>query len=166
MATDDKDAPGTFPADARRDPLDAPPRAPEPPDLSGNADRASAYVYGDALLHLTDRLNGTASYTDAAAMLHQILEPTSGLLERLGDFFEAAGEKAKEAGHDDGFDLSYDLADAAAEIRNLGEVLHVAEDRMRALTSPPQPLRPSAPAAHTPRLPLPARPPARPPHTR
>ncbi|OAL15314.1 hypothetical protein A4V12_10105 [Streptomyces noursei] len=136
------------------------PRAPQSPNLSPSAGRTSTYVYGDALLALTDRLNGTESHADAAAMLHQILDPTDGLLERLGEFFEAAGEKAKEAEQDDGFDLSYDLADAAAEIRNLGEVLHVAEDRMRALNPPPPAPRPSAAPPRTSRLPLPAVPPA------
>ncbi|MFD8351518.1 hypothetical protein ACFV1X_21580 [Streptomyces coelicoflavus] len=101
---------------------------------AGTPERAAAYPYGDALRNLTDRLNGTESHADAAALLHQILEPTDGLLAQLGEFFEAAGEKAKEAEEDDGFDLSYDLGDAAAEIRRLGEVLHVAEGRMRALT--------------------------------
>lgn len=135
-------------------------RTPKPADVPDNADHTS--VYGDALLALTDRLNATESHADAAALLHQVLDPVNGLLERLGEFFEAAGEKAKEAEEDDGFDLSYDLADAAAEIRNLAEVLHVAEDRMRALT-------PTLPA---PRLPsAPARPPSPPPralprHTR
>lgn len=119
------------------------PLAGEPRGLSGNADPASRYVYGDALLALTDRLTGTESHADAAALLHQILDPTDGLLERLSEFFEAAGEKAKEAEQDDGFDLSYDLADAAAELRNLGEVLHVAEDRMRELNPPPPAPRPS-----------------------
>ncbi|MEU6814062.1 hypothetical protein [Streptomyces sp. NPDC046860] len=118
-----------------------------------------AYTYGDALLALTDLLNGTESYTDAAALLHQIADPVNGLLERLGDFLEAAGEKAKEAEQDDGFDLSYDLADAAAEIRGLVEVLGVAEDRMRALSPivqiPRSPSTPARPAS----LPQPALPP-------
>ncbi|MGA5191400.1 hypothetical protein ACPCSL_33260 [Streptomyces griseoincarnatus] len=119
----------------------APP--PEPRNVPGTPHRGPLYVHGDALRDLTDRLNGAESHADAAALLHQILEPTDGLLAQLGEFFEAAGEKAKEAEEDDGFDLSYDLADAAAEIRNLAEVLHVAEDRMRALT----------PLAQAPRLP-------------
>jgi hypothetical protein len=127
---------------------------PQAQGVPGIPDRAPAYVYGDALRALTDRLNGAESHADAAALLHQILEPTDGLLAQLGEFFEAAGEKAKEAEEDDGFDLSYDLADAAAEIRNLGEVLHVAEDRVRALT----------PLASAPRLPSsPARAPSLPP---
>ncbi|WP_416530383.1 hypothetical protein [Streptomyces coelicoflavus] len=114
-------------------------------DAPGTPERGAAYVYGDAMRELTDRLNGAESHADAAALLHQILEPTDGLLTQLGEFFEAAGEKAKEAEEDDGFDLSYDLADAAAEIRQLGEALHVAEDRMRALTPLPPPPR-AAPA--------------------
>ncbi|MEW1723834.1 hypothetical protein [Streptomyces sp. NPDC093109] len=139
---------------------------PESPDTSDTADPAPVYVHGDALRTLTERLNGTKSHADAAALLHQILEPTDGLLAQLGEFFEAAGEKAKEAEEDDGFDLSYDLADAAAEIRSLGEVLHMAEDRMRALT----PLAPAPRLAHAPGRPpsLPPRihPSAQPQHTR
>ncbi|MFF8481980.1 hypothetical protein [Streptomyces antibioticus] len=140
------------------------PAHPTPPDRNtrNSPDRSSVYVYGDALRDLTDRLNGAETYTDAAALLHQILEPTDGLLAQLGEFFEAAGEKAKEAEEEDGFDLSYDLADAAAEIRNLGEVLHVAEDRMRALT----PLRPTPQVHSAPSLPPRAFPPTPPRHTR
>ncbi|WP_405814355.1 hypothetical protein [Streptomyces sp. NBC_01390] len=140
--------------------------APQAPDVPDTADRAPVYVCGDTMLALTDRLNAAESHADAAALLHQVLDPINGLLERLGEFFEAAGEKAKEAGEDDGFDLSYDLADAAAEIRNLTEVLHVAEDRMRALTPLlPAPRLPSAPA-RPPSLPLRALPPAQPRNTR
>ncbi|MEU0204321.1 MULTISPECIES: hypothetical protein [unclassified Streptomyces] len=123
-------------------------------DVPHRPGRASVYVYGDALRALTDRLNAAASYADAAALLHQVLDPVSGLLAQLGEFFEAAGEKAKEAGEDDGFGLSYDLADAAAEIRHLGEVLHVAEDQMRALTPlGPAPRLPSTSAALPPASP-------------
>lgn len=139
---------------------------PQAQGVPGTPDDAPIYVYGDALRALTDRLNGAESHADAAALLHQILEPTDGLLAQLGEFFEAAGEKAKEAEEDDGFDLSYDLADAAAEIRNLGEVLHVAEDRMRALTPlASAPRLPSSPA-RTPSLPPRVLPPAQPRHTR
>ncbi|MER5346773.1 hypothetical protein ABT030_42115 [Streptomyces mirabilis] len=137
-------------------------------DVPGTPGRGPVYVYvyGDAMLALTDRLNGAESHAEAAALLHQVLDPVNGLLERLGEFFEAAGEKAKEAEEDDGFDLSYDLADAAAEIRNLGEVLHVAEDRMRALTPlAPAPRLLSTPA-NAPSLPPRALPSAPPRHTR
>ncbi|MGQ4480265.1 hypothetical protein [Streptomyces sp. SAS_276] len=127
---------------------------------------APMYIHGDALLALTDQLNGTDAYPAAAAILHQVLEPTHGLLERLGEFFEAAGEKAKEAEQDDGFDLAYDLADAAAEIRSLGEALHLAEDRMRSLAPTPRPHRTTATGTPTPWPPPPGLPPARPPHTR
>ncbi|PZT68342.1 hypothetical protein DN402_09110 [Streptomyces sp. SW4] len=100
------------------------------------------YVYGHQVLALTDQLNGATSYEHAAALTDQVLEPTDGLLERLAEFFEAAAEKAKEADHDDGLDLHYDLEDAAATLHGLGEDLHVAVDRMRALT-------PRAPARQT-----------------
>lgn len=103
------------------------------------------YVYGRLVLALTDQLNGATSYEHAAALTDQVLEPTDGLLERLAEFFEAAAEKAKEADHDDGFDLHYDLEDAAATLRGLGEDLHVAVDRMRVLA-------PRAPARQTTRV--------------
>ncbi|MFJ4696338.1 hypothetical protein [Streptomyces sp. NPDC088766] len=141
------------------------PQTPKAPDVYNTADRAPVYAYGDALRALTDQLNGAESHADAAALLHQILEPTDGLLAQLGEFFEAAGEKAKEAEEDDDFDLSYDLADAA-EIRNLGEVLHRAEDQMRALTplvpTPQPPSTPARPQSLPPRV----LPPAQPRHTR
>ncbi|WP_143676410.1 hypothetical protein [Streptomyces sp. TLI_146] len=86
---------------------------------------------------LTDQLNGTTSYEHAADLTDQVLEPTDGLLERLAEFFEAAAEKAKESDHDDAFDPHYDLEDAASTLRGLGEDLHVAADRMRALAPRP-----------------------------
>ncbi|BDH07209.1 hypothetical protein [Streptomyces seoulensis] len=101
------------------------------------------------------------AYAEAAALIHQIADPVHGLLKRLGDFFEAAGEKAKEAEQDDGFDLSYDLADAAVEVRRLVEVLNAAEDHMRVLTSSPPLPRPA-----TARSCLPVPSPAQPRHTR
>ncbi|MGW6454386.1 hypothetical protein ACWF94_00405 [Streptomyces sp. NPDC055078] len=120
-------------------------RGPKAPNLSDTADHTSPYVYGDALLALTDQLNGAETHADAAALLHQILDPTSGLLERLGDFFEAAGEKAREAETDDGFDLRDGLDEAAADLRQLGERLHFAVEQMRDLGVPQQP----QPSAHT-----------------
>ncbi|MFD7137036.1 hypothetical protein [Streptomyces sp. NPDC059894] len=120
---------------------------------AASTDRTTMYVYGDTLLALTDRLNATESHADAAALLHQILDPTSGLLERLGEFFEAAGEKAKQTEQDDGFDLRYDLEDAAAALRGLGEDLHTAVDRMRALAPARQSASAGLPASPSPGLP-------------
>ncbi|MFG3151398.1 hypothetical protein ACGF7W_05050 [Streptomyces sp. NPDC048219] len=141
-------APATTHASAHPTPVQP---TPSVQDTPGTPERGAAYVYGDAMRALTDRLNAAESHAEAAALLHQILEPTNGLLAQLGEFFEATGEKAKEAEEDDGFDLSYDLADAAAEIRQLGEDLHVAEDRMRALT--PLTPAPRAAPAQAPSLP-------------
>ncbi|KUL53188.1 hypothetical protein [Streptomyces sp. NRRL S-1521] len=143
-----------LPHDSAHVPPAQPSASPEARHVPGTPHRGPRYVYGDALRDLTDRLNGAESHADAAALLHQILEPTEGLLAQLGEFFEAAGEKAKEAEEDDGFDLSYDLADAAAEIRNLSEALQVAESRMRALTPlAPAPRPPSTPANASPLAP-------------
>ncbi|MEW2620890.1 hypothetical protein [Streptomyces sp. NPDC048106] len=135
---------------------------PKAPAIPNTTDPASASAYGDAILALTDQLNGSQSYTDAAALLHQIADPNTGLLERLADFVEAAAEKAKESEDDDGFDLSYDLADAAADIRKLVEVLDVAEDRMRALSPVPATPRPPAGPSRTPAPAPPGLPPAAP----
>ncbi|MFD4767239.1 hypothetical protein [Streptomyces niveus] len=93
--------------------------------------------HGRHLLALTDRLNGTETYDQAADLVNQILDPLDGALERLADFFEAAGEKAKESDADDGLDLAHDFEEAAVDIRRLNEDLHLAVDRMHALTTPP-----------------------------
>ncbi|MGZ2361572.1 hypothetical protein LRE75_33655 [Streptomyces sp. 372A] len=121
---------------------------------------------GDALLELTDQLNGSDSPIQAAALLHQVLDPDDGVLARLGDLFEAAAEKAKEAEDADAFDLSHDLADAAIEVRSLGEVLKSAEARMRTLTPLAPPPRSPASPTRTPSLPPRSLPTASPRHTR
>ncbi|RST17386.1 hypothetical protein EF908_34320 [Streptomyces sp. WAC04770] len=121
---------------------------------------------GDALLELTDQINGSTSHVQAAALLRQILDPDEGVLARLADSLEAAADKAKEAEQDDGVDLSHDLAGAAAEVRSLGEDLQTAEARMRMLTSPVPTPRPPLSPSRTPPLP-PRHPPTAPPrHTR
>ncbi|AQU70190.1 hypothetical protein [Streptomyces niveus] len=95
--------------------------------------------HGRHLLALTDQLQGTETYDQAADLVEEILDPVEGALERLADFFEATGEKAKESDADDGFDLAQDFEEAAVDIRRLNEDLHLAVDRMRALTtSPPE----------------------------
>ncbi|WP_435285424.1 hypothetical protein [Streptomyces bacillaris] len=131
-----------------------------------NATTGVATACGDALLELTDQINGSTSHVQVAALLRQVLDPDDGVLARLADSLEAAADKAKEAVEDDGFDLSHDLAGAAAEVRSLGEDLQTTEARMRTLTSPapgpPPPLSPSRTPPLPPR-PLPTTPPR---HTR
>ncbi|MER7728531.1 hypothetical protein [Streptomyces sp. NPDC096323] len=128
--------PNSVPSTAERNVLAATPtlNAHGATDTPATVGHTSVHAYGDALLALTDRLNRTETHADAAALLHQVLEPVDGLIDRLGEFFEAAAEKAKETEDDDGFDLSDDLAEAAAEVRNLTELLDTAEARMRTLT--------------------------------
>ncbi|MFB6859459.1 hypothetical protein ACFCZQ_07590 [Streptomyces virginiae] len=77
----------------------------------------------------------------AAALVDQILDPADGLLARLADFFEAAGEKAKESEDDDAFDLGADFEECAAQLRDIGETLHDATERMTALAPTPSPVR-------------------------
>ncbi|MGW1235014.1 hypothetical protein [Streptomyces californicus] len=120
----------------------------------------------DAVLKLTDQINGSTSHVQVAALLRQVLDPEDGVLVRLADSLEAAADKAKEAEQVDGFDLSHDLADAAAEVRSLVEDLQTAEPRMRTLTSPtPSPRPPPSPTRTPPPppRPLPTTPPR---HTR
>ncbi|MFF7258153.1 hypothetical protein [Streptomyces microflavus] len=132
----------------------------------GNATTTVSTACGDALLELTDQINGSTSHVQAAALMRQVLDPDDGVLARLADSLEAAAEKAREAEQDDGFDLSHDLASAAAEVRSLGEDLQTAEARMRTLTSPaPGPRSPLSPS-RTPSLPPRPLPTAPPRHTR
>ncbi|MFF0201916.1 hypothetical protein [Streptomyces sp. NPDC005017] len=85
---------------------------------------------------LIDRLNAARSYDEAAQLLHQVLEPTEGLLPGLEGFLEAAAKTAKASERQDGFDLYHDLQSAALTLRRLGEDLHVAVERMQALAVP------------------------------
>ncbi|MFE8911021.1 hypothetical protein [Streptomyces globisporus] len=120
----------------------------------------------DALLELTDQINGSTSHVQAAALLRQILDPDDGVLARLADSLEAAADKAREAEEDDGFDLSHDLADAAAEVRSIGEDLQTAEARMRTLISLAPSPRPQLSPSRTPSLPPRPLPTAPPRHSR
>ncbi|MFF8958636.1 hypothetical protein [Streptomyces sp. NPDC014894] len=110
--------------------------SPEPMPTAGSPDD---YLLGRLLQSVTDQLNDTDSYTRAAALLDQILDPHYGLLEKPSDFFEAAAEKARDAESDDGFDLRDDLTDAAADVRQFGEQLHLASVQMRDLSPLPTP---------------------------
>ncbi len=118
------------------------------------SDPSGQYVYGRQLLHLTDLLRAS-TYTEAAVLVDHVTEPLDGLLERLADFFEAAGEKAKDSDHDDGFDLAATFEDAAATLRETNENLATAADKTRALGPQPRPDTISTPALGRP-LPHPA----------
>ncbi|MCA1223239.1 hypothetical protein [Streptomyces sp. 8L] len=136
--------------------------APEAARFAPAASQDPPYAVADALVALTDQLRNADSYDQAADLTNQILDPIDGLLERLSDFFDAAGDKAAESGPcDDGPDLPTDLKDAARDIRYLGEVLAMAADHMRALTPPhvsgPK-TAPAVPVAHTARLGTPSLP--------
>lgn len=99
------------------------------------------------LLDDTGHVPAAPVYADLI-QVEEILDPVDGALERLSDFFEAAGEKAKDSDADDGFGLAQDFEEAAVDIRRLNEDLHLAVDRMRALTTPPP--EPSVRVTHSP----------------
>ncbi|MEW1632703.1 hypothetical protein AB0469_01355 [Streptomyces sp. NPDC093801] len=128
---------------ARRHPLPPPPTPattpPGPPPLTTPTDPSGRYAYGLLLLDLTDRLNGIPDPDRAAALVDQILHPDDGLLARLAELFEAAGEKAKESEDDDAFDLAADFEEAAVQLRDIGDTLHGATERMAALATVPAP---------------------------
>ena len=96
------------------------------------------------LLDLTDRLNGIPDPGRASVLVDQILHPDDGLLARLAELFEAAGEKVKESEDDDAFDLAADFEDAAVHLRDIGDTLHGATERMAALAPAPAPARRSS----------------------
>ncbi|MGP3775456.1 hypothetical protein ACTWJ8_32015 [Streptomyces sp. SDT5-1] len=103
------------------------------------SDPQGRLLYGHQILNLTDQLNGTETAEAAAGLTEHVLDADDGVLVRLSEFFEAAAEKAKETGTDAGWDLADDFTDAAATLVSLGEDLHVATDRLRALDRPPRP---------------------------
>ncbi|MER5494230.1 hypothetical protein [Streptomyces sp. NPDC002490] len=105
--------------------------------LTTPSDPSGRLVHGQRLLRLTDQLNGARSAAEVANLAEHVLDPDDGVLERLSGFFEAAVEWAKESGTDEGWDLSYLFEDAAATVHALGEDLHAATDRLRALDPPP-----------------------------
>ncbi|MFP8903922.1 hypothetical protein [Streptomyces atacamensis] len=150
--------PDPTPGDTLTTPHKIPPETPLPVTPS---DPEGRYVYGRAVLDLTDRLNAAGTYEETATLTDHVLNPTEGLLDRLADFFEAAAEKAKEAESEDGFDLHDDLDHAAASLRSLGEDLHTATDRIRVLAPPSQaagpPQRIAATAVPAPPLTTPGR---------
>ncbi|MEJ8650611.1 hypothetical protein WKI65_21530 [Streptomyces sp. MS1.AVA.3] len=77
--------------------------------------------------HLTDRMLGADSYARAAYHTEQVLHPDFGVLARLSSFFEAAAEQAQASGSDEGWELHYRFAQAAATLTALGEELADAQ---------------------------------------
>ncbi|WP_435059124.1 hypothetical protein [Streptomyces sp. bgisy060] len=102
-----------------------------------SSDPEIRYVYGRALLDLTDRMHAAGTYRQAAALTDQALDAVDGALERLAEFFEAAGEQALAADSDEGHDLREDFDQAAQTLRSVAEDLHAATERMYALGPSP-----------------------------
>ncbi|MEV1026657.1 hypothetical protein [Streptomyces sp. NPDC050264] len=103
------------------------------------SDPQGRLLYGHQILNLTDQLNGAETAGAAAGLTEHVLDVNDGVLVRLSEFFEAAAEKAKETGTDEGWDLAYDFNEAASTLTSLGERLDIATDQLRALDRPPRP---------------------------
>lgn len=109
-----------------------PNRTPSQPDATHPATLQSA------VLHLTDRMSGAATYSDAAVVAEEVLHSEHGLLERLRGFFEAAAEQANAVEDIEGWQLADRFSDTAAQLGELVEELADSADELRAL-GPPAP---------------------------
>ncbi|MFG2115545.1 hypothetical protein ACGFRB_23445 [Streptomyces sp. NPDC048718] len=93
---------------------------------------------------LTESVRSSGPH-EVAALLHQVLDASDGLLARTAGFFDAAAARARaydrNDGDDDAFYLAVDFADTAIRLRRLGEILHVAPERMASLAPAPAPPR-------------------------
>ncbi|WP_098897893.1 hypothetical protein [Streptomyces sp. st77] len=107
--------------------------------LTTPSDPQGKHIHGHQVLRLTDEFNGAETYETAADLTEHVLDPHDGVLVRLSEFFEAAAEQAKASETDTGWDLSYDFAEAAATLTDLGEDLHDAADQLRTLNRPAKP---------------------------
>ncbi|BAU88018.1 hypothetical protein SLA_7152 [Streptomyces laurentii] len=134
---------------------------PHPPGSEVGPD--PRFPYGALVAALTESVRSSGP-REVAALLHQVLDANDGLLARTAEFFDATAARAraydKNDGDDDAFYLAGDLADTAVRLRRLGEVLHVAPERMADLLPAPGHTTPSS------SQPLPAPPPHPPSTTR
>ncbi|WP_406738947.1 hypothetical protein OG365_30920 [Streptomyces sp. NBC_00853] len=122
---------------------------------SSSLDRAdlpdARFPYGNLLHTLSSAVLASTDEREATEVLHQLVDGTDGLLTRLAELLDTTADRARaydlDDGDDDAFYLAKDLADAAVQVRRLGEDLHVAPERMAGLSPPPQShLRPRAAA--------------------
>ncbi|MGW2331585.1 hypothetical protein ACWC5C_38360 [Streptomyces sp. NPDC001700] len=111
------------------------PSVPDTPRLP--TDPVGKRTFGHQILTLTDQLAGATTYDEAAETAEHVLDEADGVLAQLGQFFEAAVEKAKESETDEGWELAYKFEDAGATLTALSDELHDAGDRMRDLDPPP-----------------------------
>ncbi|MFD5484005.1 hypothetical protein ACFWIV_00925 [Streptomyces virginiae] len=114
------------------------------------------FPYGNLLNALSNAVLASTDVREAAAVLHQLVDGTDGLLTRLAELLDATADRARaydrDDGDDDAFYLAKDLADAAVQVRRLGEDLHVVPERMAGLS-------PLPPSRHHPRAAAPPLPP-------
>lgn len=111
-----------------------------PPDfIRTPTDPHGHYAEGHQVLALTDQLNDAATHQEAAQITERVLDPGDGVLVRLGQFFEAAAERARASATDAGEELSHRFDDAVVALADLEEDLHTAASQLRALGEPQRP---------------------------
>ncbi|MFE4826764.1 hypothetical protein [Streptomyces sp. NPDC056672] len=111
--------------------LDTGGRLTTPTDLYG------AYVAGGHVLRLTDHIRGAANATEAALAVDQLLDATDGVLVRLQEALEAAGEQVTDL-DDDAWELADRLTAASEQLATVGKELTGTAAEIRILDSPPQ----------------------------
>ncbi|MDX3855897.1 hypothetical protein [Streptomyces sp. AK02-01A] len=105
--------------------------------LTTPTDPSGAYVAGAQVLRLTDDIRGAANAAEAARAIDQLLDPADGVLVRLQEALEAAGEQVTDL-DDDAWELSDRLTVASEQLATVGEELAGTAAEIRILDSPPQ----------------------------
>ncbi|MFE7124911.1 hypothetical protein [Streptomyces sp. NPDC057617] len=105
--------------------------------LTTPTDPYGAYVAGGQILRLTDHIRGAANAAEAAHAVDQLLDPADGVLVRLQEALEAAGEQVTDF-DDEAWELADRLTAAAEQLTTVGEELAGTAAEIRILDSPPQ----------------------------
>ncbi|MFF3750557.1 hypothetical protein ACFYYH_08875 [Streptomyces sp. NPDC002018] len=105
--------------------------------LTTPADPYGAYVAGAQVLRLTDNIRGAANAAEAAHAVDQLLDSADGVLVRLQEALEAAGEQVTDL-DDDAWELADRLTAASEQLASVGEELAGTAAEIRILDSPPQ----------------------------
>ncbi|MFG3253313.1 hypothetical protein [Streptomyces sp. NPDC048172] len=96
------------------------------------------YAAGRHVRDLTVRMNGAHTYARAKHHTDQVLHPDFGVLARLGEFFEAAAEQARDSETDEGWELHSRFMEAADTLTGLRDELDDASEELRSLGLPRQ----------------------------
>ncbi|MFE2596032.1 hypothetical protein ACFXCZ_05950 [Streptomyces sp. NPDC059396] len=105
--------------------------------LTTPTDPHGAHLAGAQVLRLTDDIRGAANAAEAAHAVDQLLDSTDGVLVRLQEALEAAGEQVTDL-DDDAWELADRLTAASEQLATVSEELAGTAAEIRILDSPPQ----------------------------